>query len=119
MKSTGDDFENRAVNWLSNHGHRTVCRNFRASTGEIDIISLEADRLVFVEVRARTDGRFGGAALSIDRRKQRRLIQTAQLFLQRHPEYSHRPCRFDVLAFEPPQSAGEFKVRWIKAAFHA
>jgi len=107
------------VRWLRDRGQQILARNFRAKSGEIDIITLEQHCLVFVEVKARNNHRFGGAAITVDRHKQQRIVRTAQYYLQRHPHYRNMPCRFDVIAFEPPQSPGEREVRWIRAAFSA
>ena len=96
-----------------------LARNFRARTGEIDIIGQHGGCLVFVEVRARGNSRFASAAASVDRRKQLRILRTAQLFLQQQPDLATLPCRFDVIAFEPPQSAPGRELLWIKAAFTA
>ncbi len=119
MKSLGDQFEQHAAQWLRDRGQQVLAKNFRARTGEIDLITREQNLLVFVEVKARSHPGFGGAAITVDRRKQARILRTAQVFLRRHPQYAHFACRFDVLAFEPPQSPGEFEIRWIKAAFTA
>ncbi|MEZ5573657.1 MAG: YraN family protein [Halioglobus sp.] len=119
MKSLGADYEDRAALMLEDHGLRLLERNFSGKTGEIDIIAQEGTLLVFVEVRARTNRYFNSAAGSVDRRKQQRLVRTAQLFLQRRPQWADMPCRFDVIAFEPPQSRDAPQVHWIRGAFTA
>ena len=119
MKSLGDDFERRAADWLRCQGLHIVQRNFRARTGEIDIIARDGAQLVFVEVRARSHPHYAGAAASVTRRKQRRLLDTAALYLQSRPHLASCPCRFDVIAFEPRQSAVGARIRWIRRAFTA
>ena len=119
MKSLGDDYEDKAVDWLQDQGLLLLARNFRGKTGEIDIVARDKDHLVFLEVRARSNRYFASAAGSVDRRKQLRILRTAQLFLQRHPCLANMPCRFDVIAFEPPQSATNPRIRWIRSAFTA
>ena len=120
MKALGDDYEQLAATWLRDCcGVQVMARNFRARTGEIDIVALDADHLVFIEVRARRSSRFAGAAASVDRPKQQRLLRTAQLYLQQQPGLAHLPCRFDVIAIEPRQSPGEPLLHWIKGAFTA
>ncbi len=119
MKSLGDTYEQRAAAWLEERGFRLLQRNVRARTGEIDLVAVDGECLVFVEVRARRDPRYESAAGSVDRRKQRRLVQTARWFLQRNPRLAKRPCRFDVVAFEPPKSGPELTIRWIRGAFTA
>ena len=119
MKSLGADYEDRAALMLQDQGLRLLERNFSGKTGEIDIIAQDGKQLVFVEVRARTNRYYNSAAGSVDSRKQRRIVRTAQLFLQRRPQLANMPCRFDVIAFEPPQSQIGPQVHWIRGAFTA
>ena len=119
LKSLGEECETLAASWLQEQGMRVLARNFRGKTGEIDIIARDREHLVFLEVRARSNRAFNSAAGSVDRRKQQRILRTAQLFLQRHPALACLPCRFDVIAFEPRQSGNNLEIRWIPGAFTA
>jgi putative endonuclease len=119
VKTLGDDYEDQAVTLIQRDGLRLLERNFRGKTGEIDIIAQDGTQLVFVEVRARNNRNFDGAANSVNARKQQRIVRTAQLFLQRRPQCANMPCRFDVIAFEPPQSGTGSRIRWIRSAFTA
>ena len=119
MKALGDDYETRAAQWLQTQGLQLLVRNYRGKTGEIDIVAIDNNYLVFLEVRARSNRHFASAAASVDRRKQQRILRTAQLFLQRHPKLANMPCRFDVIAFEPRQSTTGPEIRWIRSAFTA
>ncbi|MCR9105855.1 MAG: YraN family protein [Gammaproteobacteria bacterium] len=118
MKSLGDHYEQRAAAWLQAQGLTIAARNFRCATGEIDIIAWDGAQLVFVEVRARTNARYAGAAASISARKRHRLVRTAQFYLQQQQTMATVPCRFDVIAFEPRQSSSS-DIRWIRSAFTA
>jgi putative endonuclease len=87
-----------------------VARNYRTRMGEIDLVAREGDTLVFVEVRLRSNARFGGAAESVDRRKRLRIESAARHFLarlQREPA-----CRFDVVTLE-----GDSVAEWLRGAF--
>ena len=117
--SRGALFERKAARLIRRAGLRIIARNYRAKPGEIDLIALDDRQLVFLEVRARSHRGFASAAASVDSRKQRRIINTALCFLQQYPEYADRACRFDVIAFEPPQSASNNRINWIRAAFCA
>lgn len=75
----------------------------------------KAELLVFVEVRLRNRDDFGGAAASVTPAKQRKIIATAQAFLQHHPEFLACDCRFDVLAVKA--GAAAWHVRWLPGAF--
>jgi putative endonuclease len=119
MRNDGKRFEDAAASWLLHRGLSVLVRNFAARTGEIDIIALDQGCLVFLEVRSRGHPDFGGAAASVDRRKQRRLERTARIFLQSNPQWANLPCRFDVIAYEPSQSASDSPSHWIRGAFAA
>lgn len=119
MRDSGDLYEERAAQLVVEAGLGIVARNFNTKVGEIDIIARSSSTLVFIEVRARNNNRFHGAAASVSRAKQLRLIRTAQYYLKTHPHWRDCCCRFDVIAFEPPQSTSEQSVRWIKGAFTA
>jgi putative endonuclease len=96
---------------------RVVRRNFRCRSGEIDLVMLDGDDLVFVEVRFRRSDRFGDAASSITQRKQHRIIRAAEYYLARHRKHQDRPCRFDVVAID--MNDGGLNFDWIKGAFSA
>lgn len=119
MKTLGDNYEDSAAAFLENGGLQLLERNFSGKTGEIDIVARDGEQLVFIEVRARTNRYFDSAAGSVDMRKQQRIIRTAQLFLQRRPQWANYPCRFDVITFDPPQSGSLPRIRWIRGAFTA
>jgi putative endonuclease len=117
-KDAGDEAEARALAHLARHGLKLVQRNYRVAAGpharggEVDLIVRERDgTLVFVEVRARQGASHGGAAGSVTRTKQRRVIYAAQHYLMQFA--SPPPCRFDVVAIEADT------LQWFKAAFEA
>lgn len=107
----GSAAEQQAQRHLEAKGLRTVAKNVRSRFGEVDLIMRDGETLVFVEVRYRSSSRFGGAAASIGHKKQRRLIATAQSYLQQHPHDG--PCRFDVIAIDASKNGLE----WLKNAF--
>jgi len=119
MQSRGFDFEQRAAQWLQGQGWHILCRNYRCKQGEIDIIAQHEQQLVFVEVRARSNPRFASASGSVDWRKQRKLLRAAAHFLRSNSAWRNYPCRFDVIAFEPRQSAADLEPLWIRSAFSA
>lgn len=111
----GKEAEQHAAEYLQRQGLRPLACNYRCRSGEIDLIMQSHDSLVFIEVRFRRHSTFGGAAASVDRRKQLRLLATAQHYLQRH-KASNQPCRFDVVAVLPGPD-GTLSFDWIKNAF--
>lgn len=95
---------------------RLIARNLRCRLGEIDLVMLDAQTLVFVEVRRRNHARYGSAADSITRHKQLRLVRAARYFLPRLSARLRLPavpaCRFDVVL-----ENGTTSPVWILQAF--
>ncbi len=106
----GKKAEDVACSFLQKNGLSLIQRNYQCRYGEIDLIMLDADTLVFIEVRYRKSNHFGSAAASVDKNKQRKLVFTANHFLQTHP--SSQPMRFDVVALTPEEPPN-----WITNAF--
>ena len=120
----GNAAEHIACDFLQDQGLAIVQRNYRCRCGEIDIIALErqpgsAPTLCFVEVRYRRQASHGRAAETVDARKQKNLIKSAQHYLIRHP--THVKCRFDVIEVryvDTTQSrCDRATVNWIRDAF--
>lgn len=111
MSRRGDAAEALAAEFLQRRGLRIVARNYRCRFGEIDLVAEAGAALVFVEVRARKSGDFGGPAESITAAKRRRLVAAARHYLAAGRR--DRPSRFDVvlLTGEPPE------IEWIADAF--
>ena len=96
----GRDGEERAAGFLAACGFQILARNVRASAGEIDLVALEDETLVFCEIRTRRSAGQGGALESVTPVKQRQVVRVAEYFLARHPHLHARPIRFDVVAIE-------------------
>ena len=83
-KTVGDAFEARALTFLQRQRLHLVARNFVCRGGEIDLVMRETDGApVFVEVRARAQSGYGGAAASVGWHKQQRIVRAAQRFCPR------------------------------------
>jgi len=116
-RDTGAQYEQMAENYLELAGLTTVARNFSCRMGEIDRVMSHAGTLVFVEVRYRADPGFVSPLASITPMKQRRLVRTAQFYLQCNPRFAGYPCRFDAIGITG--SLDEPRFNWIKGAFSA
>ena len=116
MKNVGQIWEHNAEQFLLRQGFVLLTRNFLTRSGEIDLVMRDQDLIVFVEVRFRNASRFGAAIHSINRRKSACVVQSASVFLQQHPEWSNRPCRFDVIAYDGVAAGAN--PTWIQAAFN-
>jgi putative endonuclease len=95
----GDAGEQIAVSFLERLGYRIAARNFRLRTGEIDIVAWDGATLVFVEVKTKTQQKFGQPEEMVTRRKQRTLERVAMAYIQRH-EWAGTDIRFDVIAVQ-------------------
>lgn len=115
-RAVGSDAERLADRFLKRQGLKPVAQNFRCRLGEIDLIMLDDDCLVFVEVRYRASNRFSRAGLTVDIHKQRKLIRTAALFLAKRPQFTDSIVRFDVIAIDADED-GNKTIEWIKDAF--
>lgn len=121
--------------YLLQAGLREVAANASYRIGELDLVMLDDGRLddgrrddggpgdsgrggatlVFVEVRYRRDGRYGGGAASIDFSKRRKLVRAAQLFLLSHRRFANAACRFDVVEADGDPDAP--RLTWLRDAF--
>lgn len=116
-RQRGEHWEQVAESFLQRRGLKTLERNYLCRFGEIDLVMLDGETLVFAEVRYRANPRHGSGADSVTYAKQRRIISAARRFIQYHPETSTRPCRFDVLSIG--NETGGTRVNWIQDAFNA
>ena len=107
--------ERRARAFLRCRGLRPLDANYRCRAGEVDLVMREHDTLVFVEVRYRRSDAFGRGAETVDRAKQRRIIKAAARYLQHHPQWADRVCRFDVVSISGDERRPE--IEWIRHAF--
>ncbi len=110
MLTRGKDAEQHACRYLQRQGLRPLANNVRCRFGELDLIMRQGDTLVFVEVKYRRAGHFGGAIAAVTPQKQQKLRLTANWYLQQQG-LSQSPCRFDVLTIDGDT------INWIQNAF--
>jgi putative endonuclease len=111
MFNLGQSAEAHAEAFLKTQGLKLLTRNWRCRFGEIDLVMQDGTTLVFVEVRLRSRGDFGGAVASVTRAKQKKLLATARQYLAGLPAVP--PCRFDVIAMTDKAAEPE----WLQNAF--
>jgi putative endonuclease len=95
--SIGKKGEDQAVQFLVDEGFNIIERNYHSRFGEVDIIGIDGDVLVFVEVKAWSSFGLDQLEQGINKRKQRRIIETAKYFLSIHRKYMSMAMRFDVI----------------------
>lgn len=118
----GQKFEAFSENYLKKKGMKLITRNFTCRHGEIDLIMLDQRTLVFIEVRYRNNPNFGSALDSITPSKQKKIIKTAQHYLQTNSWTTNLFCRFDALGIIGDDKAktsntSNYQIEWVKNAF--
>lgn len=95
----GQQGENIAVGFLEAKGFQILDRNYRFQKGEIDIVALMLDpaELVFVEVKTRSDEKWGHPEEAITEKKKKLIFKTADCYLY-EKGMNTVPVRFDVIA---------------------
>lgn len=91
----GEDF---AADYLEEQGWTILDRNFENSLGECDLIAEDGDTLVFVEVKTRSDDKFGSPEAAVTRDQRDHLRRVAKSVLAK--QKAEQACRFDVVAIE-------------------
>ncbi|NOQ46212.1 MAG: YraN family protein [Desulfobulbaceae bacterium] len=93
----GRQGEDIAAAFLTRNGYTVIARNYRKTFGEVDIVALHGEFLVFIEVKTRQSVRFGSPFEAVDRRKQQQLSKIALDYTVRNNLHD-KPARFDVVS---------------------
>jgi putative endonuclease len=94
---TGKQGEEVVAQWLKERGGEILHHRWRWKRGEIDLIAIEANILLFIEVKTRNRSNWDAdGLLAITPQKQATIVRSAELFLLKHPHLAEYPCRFDV-----------------------
>ena len=110
----GKESETLAVRYLEKQGYRIIERNYRTRYGEIDIIAKDGDTLVFVEVKARSTGKFGDPKWAITWKKKKKISMVALYWLKRTRQVGKK-ARFDVVSIR--SDAEDSGIELVKNAF--
>ena len=110
----GKSGEELALNFLKSRGYKIITHNFHSQFGEIDIIAIDENILVFIEVKTRSSN-LTSALNSVSVSKQKKLSKTASLFLSKNPQYEDSFTRFDVIIILKKHTSE--KIKHLKDAF--
>src|SRR5262245_42711301 len=110
----GQSGERLAADYLSQRGHRVVETNVRRHEGEIDLVTVHENTLVFVEVKLRRANRFGEAVEAISVVKQRRMAVLAAAYAAEHPELPSQ-LRVDLVAIDVRRDGTLESIRHIES----
>lgn len=95
-KATGHLGEVLALAYLEHRGYQLVSRNYRHQHGEIDLIMVKEEILVFVEVKTRKGRRFGYPEEHLSPRQVYKIKETAEAYLALFPW--GKQIRFDIIS---------------------
>jgi putative endonuclease len=93
----GKEGEEQAAVALENAGMTIIAKNVRSRFGEVDIVAIDGETIVFIEVKTWSAYGLEDLRYSLDLRKQRKIIKTAKFFLSENRKYSKMSIRFDVV----------------------
>lgn len=113
-KEKGDEGEELAVQHLKGLGMKILERNYHYGRGEIDIVAMDGETLVFCEVKSRKSDRYGDPEYAVTPKKQQQIRHIAKAYLYER-EIKEHLCRFDVVAIRLYTRTPE--INYIKNAF--
>jgi len=116
--SFGARGEQFAEQYLVGLGYRVLRRQHRNVGGELDLIALDGDSVVFIEVKTRRGVAHGQPVDAVDRNKQQRMTRAAMVFLKREG-WLNRRSRFDVIAVVWPDETSSPQIAHYRHAFEA
>lgn len=118
-RTIGFEAEKLAKNHLLAEGLEFIEANYHCRGGEIDLIFKDKNVLLFLEVKLRSNNRFGSAAEMVTLSKQKKIIKAAEHYLLKKHLSDNVQCRFDVIAIDTKNERQATKIHWIKNAFDA
>ena len=86
----GAEFEDLAVEYLKSLGYKILHKNYHSRFGEIDIVALKDNTLIFVEVKGGRSKALGDPAERVDRRKMERLLRCIEEYLSKRPAEDYK-----------------------------
>ncbi len=110
-RQVGNHYEEIACKYILDNGGKILERNFRNRFGEIDIILLDGNTLVFCEVKYRKNGKAGFAGSAVNYRKQHIICKVADYYRMLHQIDDDMPVRYDCILIDATE------VKWLKNAF--
>ncbi|MCE1246633.1 MAG: YraN family protein [Firmicutes bacterium] len=115
-KSIGSAGEKMAARFLEEKGLKILEHNFRVREGEIDLICLDDETIVFTEVKTRRNTTCGYPVEAIDVKKQEKLRCVAEIYLAKNG-WMDRDVRYDTFTLRFDGEKGKWLYHWQKQAF--
>ncbi len=112
----GERGEDHAARFLRKAGLKVLARNYRCDAGEIDIIALHHETLVFVEVKTRSSDASVLPEAAVDKDKQAHIRAVARHYLAAHPQARRFDTRYDIISIVWPHGESP-TTRHLEGAF--
>ena len=115
-KDLGRTGENSAARYLMLNNYKILRQNYHSASGEVDLIALDNDTLVFIEVKTRhtdLERALGSVSLS----KQKKIVKAALHYLSRNQRYADYFTRFEVIVVLRGESPENPKIHHLRDAF--
>lgn len=103
--SFGERGEVVAARFLRRQGYRIVVTRRRLRYGEIDVIAVDGQTVVFVEVKTRRSAEAIRPAIAVDAVRRQRMTRAANAFLKSHGLLQRCAARFDIIEVVWPVDA--------------
>ena len=111
-RNIGKEKEELAAKFLTRQGVKILEKNFSCRMGEIDLIGLDGECIVFVEVKYRTNTDYGYPQEAVSKNKRRKIVLVSGYYRMRNGLGDGTNFRFDIVSI-----LGD-KIRWDKNAFY-
>ena len=105
--------EELAAKFLNEKGYKIIERNFRKGYGEIDIIAVHKNILIFIEVKTRTSNAYGTPFEAITYFKLKSLFKTAEFYKALNPKLPES-LRIDAVSVILDESTGASKIEHLE-----
>lgn len=118
----GERGEKYARRWLFWHGYKIIGHNVEMKRGELDIIAVKGEYIIFAEVKTRTDDEnlkiYGRPARAVNREKKLHILGAAREYLYRNP--TDKQPRIDIIeVYIDPLNPRKYRIEQFKSAFGA
>ena len=103
--------EEIACNYIEKNEYQIIARNFMCNQGEIDIVARDKKELVFIEVKTRTNTKFGNPVDAVDKNKKKHIWNATKFYLYKN-NLENEFIRFDII--EIYMYSKKYKINHIK-----
>lgn len=93
----GKKGEELVEKYLVKNNYNIICKNFYTKKGEIDIIAIKDNLLIFIEVKTRTNYNYGSPCMAVNYKKKKHMKYAAKVFLYLNENMKNYEIRFDVI----------------------